>query len=104
MKCNNCNSEIVNGAEFCGNCGTKIVQPQNNVTTTSPVPTDKKNNKKLFIILGIILAVIVAIVVIVIIVNKNSKFEDPFEDIDNLTSLDITDYTKEYKERRKHVE
>lgn len=98
MKCNNCNSEIVNGAEFCGNCGTKIVQPQNNVTPPNPVPTNKKNNKKLFIILGIILAVIIAIVVIVIIVNKNSKFEDPFEDIDNLTSLDISDSTKEHKE------
>ena len=39
MKCNNCNSEIINGAEFCGNCGTKIVQPQNNVTPPNPVPT-----------------------------------------------------------------
>jgi len=98
MKCNNCNSEIVNGAEFCGNCGTKIVQPQNNVTPPNPVPTVKKNNKKIFIILSIILAIIIAIVVIVIIVNKSNKFEDPFEDIDNLTSLDVTDSTKEHKE------
>lgn len=31
MKCNNCNAEIVNGAEFCGNCGAKIIKTQDNM-------------------------------------------------------------------------
>lgn len=27
INCSNCGHEIVNGSEFCGNCGAKIVQP-----------------------------------------------------------------------------
>ena len=44
MKCENCNFENINGAEFCGNCGMKI----NN--TTTKLSTSKHNinlkNKK----------------------------------------------------------
>lgn len=98
MKCNNCNAEIVNGAEFCGNCGSKIIKTQDNVKHLNSKPTNKKSSKKLFVILGIIFIAIVAIIVITIIVNKNNKFKDPFEDIDNLTSLDVSNSTKEHKE------
>lgn len=97
MKCNNCNSEIVNGAEFCGNCGNKIVNSQN-ITIHNSMTQRKKNNKKLFIILGIIFAITVAIVMVTVIINKNSKFDDPFEEIDNLISSDINESTKEHKE------
>lgn len=96
MKCNNCNSEIVDNADFCGNCGNKIVKEQSLPTNELKVPIKEKNNKTLFIILGII-GVIIIVIVLFLIINKNSKFNDPFENIDNLTSTDALDYTKEYE-------
>lgn len=96
MKCNNCNFEIVNGVDFCGNCGSKVVQ-QNNTISQNYQSNNKNNKKILFIILGIIIAVIV-VILIIIKINKNSEFKDPFEDIENLTSLNISDSIKEYEE------
>ncbi len=44
MQCNNCGQELVAGAEFCGNCGAKLLNvaptaPEPVVQSTSPQPT-----------------------------------------------------------------
>ena len=96
MRCNNCNNELPEGAGFCGNCGSQTNLNQN----VQPQPEqNKKSNKTLFIILGIILLVAVIVVVVIFIFNKKSKFEDPFEDIDNLTvTVNNSNYIKGLEE------
>ena len=45
MQCNNCNQELVDGSEFCGNCGAKIIntQPQNQYP--NPQQPNPNNNQ-----------------------------------------------------------
>lgn len=96
MKCSNCGFEIIEGADFCGNCGNKVALLQDTVSSSKNISINNKN-KKLFIILIIVLMVIIVAIVIGVIKNKNDKFIDPFEDIDNLTSLGVVESTKEYE-------
>lgn len=87
MKCINCGKEIGTEAQFCGNCGNKVTQiiGQNSSEGTQNLqPTKKEKNKKPLIVLGIILGAAVLIVLIAFIINKYNKFEDPFDDIDDL--------------------
>lgn len=87
MKCKNCNAELLENANFCGKCGSKIINEK----------SSKKKHKKLFIILGIILAIIILIVVIIKICTKNNVFDDPFEDYESLATLNGYKTTNEYE-------
>lgn len=103
MKCNKCDFENVNGAEFCGNCGNSLIQNKeqssiNNEQLPISQPPKKKNNKKIFIILGVLLGIIVIVIAIILIINKLNKFEDPFDDIDDLTIVDTTTAKKGFDE------
>lgn len=103
MKCNNCGFENVSGAEFCGNCGNSLIQNKehqniNNEQLSTSQPQKKKSNKKLFIILGVLLGIVAIVIAIILIINKVNKFDDPFDDIDDLTVVDTTTSKKGFDE------
>lgn len=85
MKCLKCHFENVEQAEFCGNCGAPLVKK---------VPL--KNKKKWFI-LGSVCVFLIAVFGVVLFLNKKGGFEDPFDDIDNITLNESTDFTNEHK-------
>jgi len=93
QNCPNCGSEKTNDSQFCGICGFK--QP---ITTENK--QNNKNSKKKIIIISLVLF---GILIIALLVNKvsnsgNGKFEDPFQDIEELVDLTDVDDNKEYKE------
>ena len=92
MKCNKCNSEVIMGAEFCGNCGCKISKIQKNQNHNI-----RKNTKKIFI-LGFFFVVICIISMSFIVTKNSSTFDDPFDNIDDLTSLDDSSSSNDYNE------
>ncbi len=101
MKCNNCGFEHVSSVNFCVNCGEKIYQNIDGENKTSIRSTEQqyskknKNNKRNLFILGILLIVVIAIIIFIIFFNKKNEFEDPFEDISDLTinsTTSINDY------------
>lgn len=90
MKCNNCNSEIVNGAEFCGNCGSKL---EHTIQPVKLPEKNKKNKKKLIIIFSILFVISLLVVILIIILNKSKGFDDPFQDVDELIASDYKENT-----------
>ncbi len=68
MKCNNCGAELIDGASFCMNCGTKI-DTNNNLKNNL-----KKPSKKIVILLiSIVIAIVIVLSIIILIINKNLK-------------------------------
>lgn len=89
VKCAKCGFENTKDSQFCGNCG--FSQKPKEIKQR-----EGKNKKTIFILLGIIMILIVTVVAVVIL-NKDSKFEDPFEDVDDIIFNDIVNSTREYE-------
>lgn len=95
MKCVKCGFENVSGAEFCGNCGFK----HQTVSPIEPQKPSKKVNKKIIIIGVVLFAALVATILILFLTkNKNGKFEDPFEDIEDISEIGNISSNKEHKD------
>ncbi len=102
MKCDKCGFENLNHAEFCSNCGNRLVnnnqndnmqvnnQNNNTVQQNNTNDNKKKSNSKI-IIICVVMAIILIIIAGIFIYKKLSKFDDPFEDVDNLSSVEVTD-------------
>ena len=91
----------MSGDKFCSHCGNELSQKmEQEIVHSKPIPPSSskiKNNKKLFIILGVLLAIVIIIIGVVMIVNKTNEFEDPFEDIEDLTTIDTSSTIKEHQ-------
>ena len=72
MKCSNCGFVNKEGAKFCGNCGTKLEQKR------------LKNYKKVIFISIFLIFILIFVLMFVFNSNKESVFDDPFQDVDTL--------------------
>ena len=68
MYCTNCGNQLIDGSNFCPNCGTKIGQPEQSTKTA-------KNECQSTIALDLLLCIIIPIVLFIlnIIVGKTFK-------------------------------
>lgn len=88
MNCSKCNAPLETGALFCGNCGTKVEQPQpmnqmnQNPYAAQAAPAPKKpfDKKILAAIIAAAAVFLIAIIVIIMIVTGKKK-------------MDLQDYT-----------
>ena len=99
MFCPNCRNQIVDGAEFCPNCGTNLKQVQQQPMNNQPQnnyqqPTNNPKNKK-----SLIVPVLIVLILIVVAVfgankflNKNNDTKQT-ETVDNNQTIENNDDT-----------
>lgn len=90
MKCQKCGHINEMSAQFCGNCGSKLIAEQ-------PTSSSRLSRKKILILLGIIIGIFV-ILLIGFMLNKKGNFKDPFADINELPSIETENTTNMHKE------
>ena len=72
MKCSNCGFVNKEEAKFCGSCGIKLEQRRH------------KNNKKKIFVSIILIFILIFVLTFIFNFNKESIFDDPFQDVDTL--------------------
>lgn len=72
MKCSNCGFVNKEEAKFCGSCGIKLEQRRH------------KNNKKKIFVSIILIFILIFVLTFIFNFNKESIFDDPFQDVDKL--------------------
>jgi len=72
MYCTKCGTQLPEEAQFCSNCGTKVMGYNHEAIKDSIHPvTDVKSKKKMIVLCGALLAVICLIVLVFVIINRS---------------------------------
>ncbi|MBE6160304.1 MAG: zinc ribbon domain-containing protein [Lactobacillales bacterium] len=91
MYCPNCGTDCSGGIKFCSNCGTNIMELNNESEIINENNNGNKNDKKNKLIIFSVIALIAIIIVVVLIVMNNNDSKDSNKEKDNKKDNVISD-------------